>query len=123
MKQNVFARVSFGKWSKQADGSGRNFDHGSPTLSASCCKAAIQRVTMQTPHSVTVAALTGSLDCLVIQLKQSDPKNPPHISIMVLTEHRDAPPPPPGNTRSRVICMSITSEKPVALDMRRGEPI
>lgn len=59
----------------------------------------IQYVTIQTPHSVTVAVLTGSLDCLVIQLKQWDPKNPRRISIMLLTKCRDAT--PPGNIRAR----------------------
>lgn len=69
----------------------------------------IQCVTIQTPHSVTVSALTGSLGCLVIQLKQWHPKNPQCISIIVLTECRDAAPhrniPTP-----HVICMSITSQ-------------
>lgn len=63
--------------------------------------AVIQCVTIQTPHSVTVAVLTGSLDCLVIQLKQWDPKNPRHISIMLLTERRDAT--PPGNIRTHLV--------------------
>lgn len=85
----------------------------SASLSLRLCllpHAVIQCVTIQTPHSVTVAVLTGSLDCLVIQLKQWDPKNPRHISIMLLTECRDAT--LPGNIRTtpRVICMSITSE-------------
>lgn len=85
--------------------------------------AVIQCVTIQTPHSVTVAVLTGSLDCLVIQLKQWDPKNPRHISIMLLTECRDAT--VPGNRRTHPPCYLHVYylAKAAALDMRQGEPI
>ena len=84
-RRDVFAHVFFGKWSKQGKGM-QNFDHSCflclslpffmclqyvllPRLSL-LPYAVIQCVTIQTPHSVTVAVLTGSLDCLVIQLKQ-----------------------------------------------------
>lgn len=112
MRGKMCLHVSFGKWSKQGKGV-ENFDHLCfLSLSSLLPYAVIQCVTMQTPHSVTVAALTGSLDCLVIQLKQWGPKNPRHISIMVLTERRDATAPGNIRARTRVICMSITSQNP-----------
>lgn len=57
-------------------------------ISRSCCDT---RCVSKTPHSVIVSVLTGSLDYLVIQLKQWDlKKKPQHISIMLLTECWDA---------------------------------
>lgn len=128
----MFAHISF-DWVK---GKGMHiFDHSwflslsLPFYSTSFSRclshlsfAVIQCETIQTPHSVTVAMLTGSLDCLVIQLKQWDPKNPRHISIMLLTEYRDAT--LPGNIRTHsVLFACLLPPKTVALNMRKGEPI
>ncbi len=135
---NVFAHISFGKWSKQGKKEWRtlitcafylyyclSFCVYSTSFSLRLSLlpyAVIQCVTIQTPHSVTVAMLTGSLDCLVIQLKQWDPKNPRHISIMLLTECRDAT--LPGNIRTHpVLFACLLPQKTAALDMRQGEPI
>lgn len=80
--------------------------------------AVIQCVTTKTPHSVTVAVLTGSLDHLVIQFKQWDPKNPWHISIILLTECRDVT--QPGNIRTHpVLFACLLPQKTAALDMRQ----
>lgn len=49
----------------------------------------IQFAAIQTPHSVIVTVLTGSSDCLVIQLKHCGPKKPQHISIILLTKCKD----------------------------------
>lgn len=82
----------------------------------------IQRVTIQTPHSVTVTVLRGSLVCLVIQLKQWDPTNPRNISIMLLTECQDAK--LPGNIHTHTLLFAcLLPHKPATLDMRQEEPI
>lgn len=81
-------------------------------ISRSCCDT---RCVSKTPHSVIVSVLTGSLDYLVIQLKQWDlKKKPQHISIMLLTECWDA-------TLHTFAC--LLPQKTATLDMRQGEPI
>lgn len=111
-----FAHLGFGKWCKHRTAAWKTLITASlcflfyvatlPTSAAVLCDTVCDNTNTSFCHCT---ALTGSLERLVIQLKQPAPEKPWHISIMLLTKRRDT-------TRLELcahtcaICMSITFE-------------